>query len=111
MRPAPPNLAERSLEARYAFEAAERAYERELTAIRELCQHKRVVECSAFTREPMRICTVCGAEEDGWGYGYAVLDDREGRTVVTGVTRDEFFAFRHHGSRHLVYPDWAKGAL
>jgi hypothetical protein len=90
-----------------------------LRELRLQCKHLRVVECEWVKNEyidsfpPRRICVDCGAEEEGWGCGYQVLFDKEGRHTIRVLNnRDDFYKYRKQGSLYLVgqsHPNWAPG--
>jgi hypothetical protein len=83
-----------------------------LRELRLQCKHLRIVECEWVKNDyidsfpPRHICVDCGAEEEGWGRGYQVLDfffDKEGRRVINVVKdRDDFYQYRKQGPLYLV---------
>lgn len=94
-----------------------------LRELREQCRHIKLVEiCDGSP--PRRICTDCGAEEEGWGCGYQVLAmDAERRNVPHGKKRvivlrtsdrAQFYNYRKDGPVYFVgqsHPNFARGGI
>lgn len=63
-----------------------------LKVLRSACPHEKVEEYayvphpSGEPSPPLRVCEYCGVAERGWGVGYTLLKDADGR-VVTQVSR------------------------
>lgn len=74
-----------------------------LKQFREECTHPKVTEVEYVSREygdslpPMRICELCGVEEEGWYCGYKVLVEDDKRIIREISSRDDFFRLRQEG--------------
>lgn len=87
---------------------AKKAYHTELNRVRENCKHPSLVECWDFHGEPLRICTVCAAEEGGWHAGWQALANRADRKIVKVEKNSEFYRYRKpEGGRYAV--SWCYG--
>lgn len=84
-----------------------------LRELRLQCKHLRIVElewrkndCTDSFFPPRHICADCGAEEEGWGFGYQVLGflfDQGGRRVIKVLKDpDDFYKYRKQGPLYLV---------
>lgn len=67
-----------------------------ITETQGICLHPRAVECDHLEQalggvlKPLRLCTDCGLEEEGWGCGYTKLREAE----ITCVNRQELYRLR-----------------
>lgn len=84
---------DRILEIKKEQAVLEEEKERLLIELQEKCKHETIIETpnvgSAFA--PMRMCVICGLEEEGWGCGYEKLNKE---LVIIVENRDEFYKFR-----------------
>ena len=84
-----PRLVRQFVDARKAASEAVKLSEDYLSILRLACPHENVIEfgyepSSEFFEAlpPFRCCTVCGFSEEGWGCGYRLLGDKNGRAVT-----------------------------
>ncbi len=86
-------IRDRILEIQEQRTVLESEKEKLLADLRKQCQHETIIETpnegSAFA--PMRICAICGLEEEGWGCGYKELS-KEPFMIVKD--RNKFYEFR-----------------
>ena len=86
------------------IQSSQRALDHHVVELQKMCDHPHDMlrECSyvphSYLRSmpPMRVCTICGAWEEGWGCGYETLKSEK---TVPVIPRDDLYKLRRGSSQ------------